>query len=151
MPFCSHCGNQVADGDRFCPRCGAAQVAATGSKPSGSDPLSGISPRTASILCYIPVVGWIAAIIVLATDRFREIRLVRFNAFQGLYLGVAWVMNDWVLGRMLWFAHDLRVFHGIVSALLLAASIFMMVKAAHEQTYSLPLLGELAERSLSEN
>jgi len=56
------------------------------------DPLSGISPRTASILCYIPVVGWIASIIVLAADRFRNDHRVRFHAFQGLYLFVAWLI-----------------------------------------------------------
>jgi uncharacterized membrane protein len=155
MPFCSQCGNPAGPADRFCHRCGARQpLDSPPGSPSGTvgaDPLSGLSPRTASILCYIPVIGWIAAIVVLATDRFRHLRPVRFHAFQGLYLGVAWVLNDWVLGRMLWFSHDLHVFHGIAGALLLGASIFMMVKAAHEQAYALPLFGELAQRSLTED
>jgi uncharacterized membrane protein len=150
MPFCSQCGNQVGPADAFCSRCGGRQPVERPARPA-SDPLAGISPRTASILCYIPVIGWIASIVVLATDRFRAMRPVRFHAFQGLYLGVAWVLNDWVLGRVFWFARDLWVFHSLVTALLLAASIFMMVKAAHEETYALPLFGELAERSLSED
>jgi uncharacterized membrane protein len=41
--------------------------------------------------------------------------------------------------------------HGIIQALLLGMSIFMMVKAAHEEAYALPLLGELAQRSVAED
>jgi uncharacterized membrane protein len=37
-----------------------------------------------------------------------------------------------------------------VELVLLGLEIFMMVKAAHDQTYSLPLFGELAERSLTD-
>jgi uncharacterized membrane protein len=117
---------------------------------SGADPLAGIQPRTASILCYIPGIGWIASIIVLASDKFRRDRTVRFHAFQGLYLFVAWLMEDWVLRPMFRMAPDLHV-HGIVQALLLGMSIFMLVKAAHEEAYPLPLFGELAQRSVAED
>jgi uncharacterized membrane protein len=148
MPFCSHCGNAVGAADAFCARCGGAQPAAA-TQGRSAEALAGLSPRTASILCYIPVVGWIAAIVVLAADRFRAMRPVRFHAFQGLYLGVAWVMNNWVLGRMPWFGR--RYVHDLVSLVLLVASIFMMVKASREETYSLPVIGELAEKSVSEH
>jgi uncharacterized membrane protein len=30
-------------------------------------------------------------------------------------------------------------------------SVFMMVKASHDEAYSLPLFGELAHRSITEN
>ena len=118
--------------------------------PSGADPLAGIQPRTASILCYIPGIGWIASIIVLASEKFRRDRTVRFHAFQGLYLFVAWLMEDWVLRPMFLMAPDLHI-HGIIEALLLGMSIFMMVKAAHEEAYPLPLFGELAQRSVAED
>ena len=117
---------------------------------SGADPLAGIPPRTASILCYIPGIGWIASIIVLASERFRRNRTVRFHAFQGLYLFVAWLMEDWVLRPMFRMAPDLHI-HGIIQALLLGMSIFMMVKAAHAEAYPLPLFGELAQRSVAED
>ena len=118
--------------------------------PPGADPLAGIPPRTASILCYIPGVGWIASIIVLASEKFRHDRAVRFHAFQGLYLFVAWLMEDWVLRPMFLMAPDFHI-HGIIRALLLGMSIFMMVKAAHEEAYPLPLFGELARRSVAED
>ena len=111
---------------------------------------SQISPRAASICCYIPGVGWIASIIVLASQRFRKDTTIRFHAFQGLYLFVAWLLNDWVLRPIAAFTPHVPL-HQIVEAVLLIMSIFMMVKAAHEEAYSLPLFGELAQRSVSED
>lgn len=153
MPFCSQCGNQVGPSDAFCGRCGARQPAAA-SPPHPPYPpgrgLEGMNPRTASILCYIPWVGWVAAIVVLASDRFRQDRAVRFHAFQGLYLFVAWLIADQVLRPI--FSTIARVhLYGILEAGLLVASIFMMVKAAHEETYALPVFGELAQRSIAED
>src|SRR3954454_15772870 len=103
MPFCTNCGSQVGPADKFCATCGQRQDPAAWTapgpgftppppRPPGADPFSRISPRTASMLCYIPFAGWIAAIVVLASPQFREERLVRFNAFQGLYLFVAWLL-----------------------------------------------------------
>jgi uncharacterized membrane protein len=157
MPFCTQCGHEAGGADAFCGHCGARQPgsAASGFKPGppqpGPDPLAGLSPRTAAILCYIPAVGWIAAIIVLAARRFKEDRLIRFHAFQGLYLFAAWLIVDWVVGPIVRFAPGRHVpldttLHGII----LAVSIFMMVKASHDEAYVLPIIGELAQRSATE-
>jgi uncharacterized membrane protein len=97
----------------------------------------------------VPWVGWIAAIVVLASDRFRHDRTVRFHAFQGLYLFVAWLIADQVMRPLMDGIAHLHVYQ-LIEAVLLGMSIFMMVKAAHDQTYSLPLFGELAQRSVSE-
>jgi uncharacterized membrane protein len=87
---------------------------------------------------------------VLASQKFRHDRTVRFHAFQGLYLFVAWLMDDWVVRPILSATPSFPVNH-IIQAVLLGASIFMMVKAAHDEAYPLPLFGELAQRSVSEN
>jgi uncharacterized membrane protein len=150
MPYCSKCGNQVGAVDSFCGRCGAPQPVAANAGVA-TDPLASIQPRTASILCYVPALGWIAAIIVLASQRFRRDRNVRFHAFQGLYLFVAWLMADWVFRPMIGFMVPQLHLHNIVQLILLGMSIFMMIKAAHDQPYSLPLFGELAQRSVMEN
>jgi uncharacterized membrane protein len=153
MPFCSQCGNQVGTADRFCGRCGASQPLAGGAGPgaahfsrTSTSGLESIPPRTWSILCYIPCMGWIASVIVLASDRFRELRDLRFHAFQGLYLFVAWLIADEVLGQIP--IPHFRI-ADLLEAVLVAMSIFMMVKAAHNEAYPLPLFGELAERSVS--
>lgn len=113
-----------------------------------------MSSRTASLLCYIPMVGWIAAIVVLASQRFRSDPTVRFNAFQGLYLFVAWLIVDWVLGPALLISPFGFPFHRVFGAVLklavFATWIFMIVKVSHDQVYKLPILGDLAERSVSE-
>jgi uncharacterized membrane protein len=158
MPFCSQCGNQLGAPDLYCGRCGAAQPAAASGPPlprphprtASADPLSSLDGRTASILCYIPGVGWIMSIIVLASERFRRDRTVRFHGFQSLYLFVAWLIEQQVVGPMLRNS-NLRPAHGILQALLVGASVFMMVKAAHRERYSLPVIGELAEKSMTED
>jgi uncharacterized membrane protein len=152
MPFCSQCGNQVGEA-LYCSQCGARQPVDGSAPPPvtpARDVLSGLNPRAASILCYVPGIGWIASIIVLASDRFRHNRLVRFHGFQGLYLFVAWLLDDQVLRPLL-----MRIpgFHlqSVVQAVLLGMSIFMMVKASHEEAYPLPLFGELAQKSVAED
>ncbi len=153
MPFCSQCGNQVGPQDAFCGRCGSPQgVAAPPPLPPrrGGDPLAALNPRTAAILCYVPGIGWIVSIVVLAADKFRRDYAVRFHAFQGLYLFVAWLMDDWVLRPLLEHSNAVPV-HRIIQAVLLGMSIFMMVKASHGENYQLPLIGELAQRSVVED
>ena len=153
MPFCSQCGTEVAAADAFCARCGARQPAAGPAGPGGPAHVTGlesINSKTASILCYVPWVGWIAGIVVLASDRFRHDRAVRFHAFQGLYIFVAWLIADQVLRPFM--SGIARVpFYGVIQAVLLGLSIFMMVKAAHQEQYALPLFGELAQRSIAED
>jgi uncharacterized membrane protein len=112
--------------------------------------LRNMQPRTAAILCYIPVVGWIAAVVVLAADRFRRDRTLRFHAFQGLYLFVAWLIVSEVIGPILHpFGHIFGL-EKILHAAILFMWIFMIIKASQDEVYSLPVIGELAERSVAE-
>ncbi|HUA83066.1 MAG TPA: hypothetical protein VMB85_04360 [Bryobacteraceae bacterium] len=116
--------------------------------------MAGISGRNAALLCYIPMVGWIAAIVVLASERFRRDSDVRFHAFQGLYLFVAWLMVEWVVSPVLYISDGAFPLHTLFRHLLqlaiFAAWIFMIVKVSHGEKYKLPVIGELAERSVSE-
>ena len=160
MPFCTQCGKPVSPADVFCAGCGGVQPKAPAPGPS-TDYLSGISARTASLLCYIPILGWLAAIVVLASTRFRTNRRVRFDAFQGLYLFVAWLIVDWVISPMAHFngaefggmalGHPFaRAGAGILNLLIIAAWIVMMIKASRSEHYRLPIVGDLAERSVAE-
>ena len=133
--------------DAYCTTCGATQPSAA-SVPA-NEVFPAVSDRTASICCYIPGIGWIASVIVLASQRFRHNRTVRFHAFQGLYLFVAWLLDGWVLRPMSFMVPHFP-FHALIELLLLGMSIFMIVKAAHDEAFSLPLFGELAHRSLAE-
>lgn len=151
MPFCSKCGTQVAPADVYCAKCGQRQPIDGRDIPATPvDPLSGISARTASILCYIPAIGWICAVVVLASMKFRNDRTVRFHAFQGLYLFVANLIAKFVLQPLFWMLPDHVHVYQIVELILVIASVFMMAKAAHDEAYELPLFGELAQRSVAE-
>ena len=155
----------MGDADVFCANCGRRQDSPTaGSRPSGqstsapppfpgppSDPLAGLTPRTASILCYIPTVGWIAAVVVLSSRKFKTDKLVRFHAFQGLYLFAAWLLVQWVI-RPVMRAMPGHAFplDNVLSVILLAVSVFMLIKARHNEHYVLPIIGELAQKSALE-
>jgi uncharacterized membrane protein len=75
--------------------------------------------------------------------------VVRFHAFQGLYLFVAYLIEDWVLKPMFTAIPHVHI-NGIVDAVLVGMSIFMIIKASHDEAYALPIIGELAEKSVSE-
>jgi uncharacterized membrane protein len=111
-----------------------------------------MSPRTASMLCYVPWMGWIAAIVILASPRFQKDNSVRFHAFQGLYLFVGWLLVRMVLDPMLDYSHvgGLHFISSLAHLVMLVAWIFMLIKTSQNQTYSLPIIGELAERSVAE-
>ena len=130
----------------FCRSCGARQPV-SGSDPSGSS--SGLSPQAAAILSYLPWLGWIAGIYVLASSKFSKDRETRFHAYQGLYLFVAWLLVDWAIGP--WFERlpgpELPV-AALLHLLLIGVWIFMLVKTSRGERYVLPVVGELAERSL---
>jgi uncharacterized membrane protein len=164
MPYCVQCGQTVGSSDHFCAKCGAQQ---SGGAPSGTtwaasgpgrvhDFWTNISQRNAALLCYIPWVGWVAAIAVLASDRFRTEKRLRFHAFQGLYLFAAWLMVEWVIAPMLAFPASTvgfpfyRSISQILHLVIVGAWIFMLMKVSHDVDYRLPILGELADRSVSE-
>ncbi|MEK7406097.1 MAG: hypothetical protein AAB225_13400 [Acidobacteriota bacterium] len=146
MPYCCQCGTPVGPSDTYCAKCGGRQPGVAARVAAG------LTPRGASILCYIPFVGWIAAIVVLASEKFRQNRSVRFHAFQGLYLFVAYLIVHSVVGpffRALPGPH-LRV-DKLLDLAILGVWIFMIIKTSQQQTCSLPILGELAEKSVSES
>jgi uncharacterized membrane protein len=159
MPYCSSCGKQVNSTDRFCASCGAAQPGVgtawtppgTGGSAWQNSAFQNTSPRTASILCYVPFVGWIASLLVLAAERFRRERTVRFHAFQGLYLFVVWLLVDLVGDSVLagggrsvrWMIHPLKL-------AVLGTWIYMIIQTNQDKLVRLPLLGELADRSVDE-
>jgi len=168
MPFCTKCGQQVGAADVFCSNCGLAQNAgaqsagAQGANSQGTSGAAGsrfgtgngpkdfaadMNPRSIAALCYVPVLGWIASLYVLAGERFRNDQTVRFHAFQGLYLFVAWLVLDWAIGPLIggWY----RI-AGLLKGALGVLGIFMLLKTLRNQDERLPFVGDLAERSVRE-
>src|SRR5437588_6728965 len=128
LPFCTNCGTGVDPYASFCHNCGARQPHPTA---QFTDFLEGLSDRTAAILCYIPVFGVIPAIVFLASKKYRANQRVRFNAFQALYLFVAWLivssagpafyLSGWGMERAIF---------GLLKLALFVCWIYLLVKAA---------------------
>jgi uncharacterized membrane protein len=164
MPFCTQCGNQVGPADQFCGRCGKRQdgsapgtgsTTTTSTRPAtpNTDLFGNIAPKTAALFCYIPVIGWIPAIAALAAPKFRHDRYVRFHAFQGIYLFVVWLLIDWVVSPFLMVGHGFDgsiIVRKLLHLAVFGGWIFMLIKISQDQDYHLPIIGELAERSLAE-
>jgi uncharacterized membrane protein len=96
-------------------------------------------------------------IVVLASERFRNSPVVRFHAFQGLYLFVAWLLVQWVVQPMLYFSLSpvmdyplRRIIPRLFELAVYAAWVLMIIKVAQDETFKLPIVGDLAERSVSE-
>jgi uncharacterized membrane protein len=155
MLFCTQCGAAVALTATFCAKCGARQPGAQAASPApaGEDWLNAISASTASTLCYVPFVGWVAAIVFLASQKFRDEKLVRFHAFQGLYLGVMWLLIDMAIGSLIGVA-GIAVRRAITGSLKLSVLCgwgYMLYKTSKGEFVRLPLLSELADRSVAEH
>ena len=152
MPYCCQCGKSVGNHDAYCGVCGARQAAAASMPPM--DYMHGISPRTASLLCYIPILGWIVSIVVLASARFRTDPRVRFHAFQCIGIAVVWFVL-WIVvavasmmvalipgvRMLLLFIHFLYVGLGIAVFILWLMAI---IKASKGEWFKIPFIGDFA-------
>jgi uncharacterized membrane protein len=154
MPYCTKCGTEVPPAAAFCGHCGGALPRGAYRQPvNSSGLLDDIAPRTASILCYIPVMGVIPAIIFLASQHFRANNVVRFNAFQSVYLFVAWLIVHTAIPVFAFgvmgggFEHTLL---GLLKLAIFISWIVLLVKASQGQQLHLPLIGDLAARSTNE-
>ncbi len=148
--YCVQCGTEVGARDRFCAKCGAAQPVSPSSGTYQSVFPGNISAQNWALLCYVPLLGWIAAVIVLASQTFRRDARVRFHAFQGLYLFAAWMLVEWVVGPMFFTQGFSNLAAALLKLLILGSQIFMMVRVNRGEDYRLPLIGELADRSVAE-
>lgn len=145
MAFCQNCGTQSPGA--FCPNCGSA-VAAGSAAPAGGgaqpQPLSapGLSSNVAGALCYL--FGLITGIIFLVLAPYNQNKLVRFHAFQSIFLNIAWIVLWVVLGLL---THGLIIFASPLIALAgLVIWLYMMYTAFNDRKIKLPVIGDLAEK-----
>ena len=122
---------------------GAASVPPTAVKPGA------LQPHIAAMLCYIPAMGWIAALVFLLLEGYRHDRYVRFHAFQGLFLAVLWLIF-----KSMFFpfhGHDLPFmgFRALWLLLVIVLQVVGIIKTLSHQPYRIPVLGDLAEKSMA--
>ena len=101
-----------------------------------------MNPKVESALCYIPFVGWIAAIIFLIIEKTPA---VRFNAAQSLVLS----LGSWLLMFVMGVTIVLALLTPIVWLAVLIIDIVLAVKAYQGEKVMLPVLGAWAEMLLT--
>ena len=144
--FCSSCGVQMDDAAAFCPGCGKAtgtsQTATAGAAPATAPtqaPASGLQDNIAGLLCYL----LIPAIIFLVMEPYNRNKFIRFHAFQAIFLEIGWIIVNAVLGMLAFIG----IF--ILPILWLGFTILWivcMIKAFQNQTFKLPVIGDIAEK-----
>lgn len=137
MPFCASCGAAVEG--RYCAKCGAAVDG--GAPKAGPVPVlsvEGLSANTAAALTYL--LGLITGILFLVLEPYNKNKLVRFHAFQSIFLSIVLIVASWLTISVLWRLA------GLLDLLFYAPLIYMLVQTLQGKKIVLPVIGDLAEK-----
>jgi uncharacterized membrane protein len=159
MAYCASCGQDVGNGS-FCPKCGAAQGAASSASSSAgtgtaaavapitvtASPTEGLAENVAGLLCY--VLGWITGIIFLLIDKRPW---VRFQAAQSIavfggltVVRIALSVMSGMIGGLVGFGL-LAMIGLLVGMVGLVLWIFLMVKAFKHENFRVPVAASIAD------
>lgn len=103
---------------------------------------SNLDPKIESTLCYLPFIGWIAAIIFLVIEKSAD---VRFNAAQSLIFSLV----VWVLMFVMGITLILAILTPVVGLASLIIQIVLTVKTYQGQKVVLPVVGDWANKALA--
>ena len=142
MAFCATCGSAV-EGE-FCAKCGGRVGAAPSAASGPAMQASGaMADNVASALCYL--LGLVTGIIFLVMAPYNKNPVIRFHAFQSIFLNVVCIVASIVLNMVLVMLH-LWALTPLVSLAILATFIFMLVMAYQGKTIVLPVIGPIAQQ-----
>jgi uncharacterized membrane protein len=148
---CARCGRALDDSCRFCPACGApvAGAVAEGARHHGAD----LQPNVAGLLCYLLLL--VTGILFLLIEPYNRDHFVRFHAFQSIFFFIFLVIVQFlsaviVMGMNAAFPPPLdfasHIFLSLVTLGALFLWIFLMYKAYCNETFRLPVIGDLAAK-----
>jgi len=141
MAFCPSCGAAVEG--RYCAKCGTAvDPAAPSAGPIPVINASGLPENTAAALCYL--FGLVTGIIFLVLEPYNKNKLIRFHAFQSIFLNVAVIILLSALTIVLpWSMHILI---SLLDLGFLALWIFLLLQTYQGKKIALPVIGDLAAK-----
>ena len=154
MAFCATCGAQVEG--RFCAKCGspvgaaAPAGAAAGAMPPPVAASSGMADNVASALCY--ALGFITGILFLVLEPYNKNKVVRFHAFQSIFLSVAAIAIRYGLAIVFGLMWSLSgAFFGLALLSLFGFAcfilwLFVIISTYQGKTIVLPVIGPLAQQ-----
>ena len=142
MPFCATCGASVEG--QFCAKCGSrVGAAATAAAGPGVQQSEGLAENVAAALCY--VLGLVTGILFLILTPYNKNPLIRFHAFQSIFLNVVCIVASIVLNLVFAVMH-LWALMPLISLAILCVFIYMLVMAYQGKTIILPVIGPLAQQ-----
>ena len=145
MAFCATCGSAVEG--QFCAKCGSAVGAAPSAASGPAMQASGaMADNVASGLCY--VVGLITGIIFLVLAPYNKNPVVRFHAFQSIFLNVAWIVVSYGLTIILGIMHlwSLLFLSSLAGLAFVVLWIVMLIQTFQGKKIVLPLIGQIAQQ-----
>lgn len=169
MKPCVNCGTQIADEAKFCASCGAAASPAgppfVNPSMPGTNPLTAgatgtgasvrsapMSSNQAGMVAY--VFGFITGIVMLVMEPYKNDRLVRFHAFQSIFLSVAyvvvWIIWDFISAGLLSLTFSfwpvVVFFSWILGIGFFALWLLLLLRAYNNERFELPFIGPMAAR-----
>ena len=113
---------------------------------------AGIEENVAAALCYL--VGVLTGVLFLVLEPYNRNRVVRFHAFQSIFLWIAAMVTGmvlsvlaypiaalpfigWLIVILMWLAFSLGI---------LVLWLFLMYKAYNKERFVLPVIGAWAEK-----
>ena len=142
MAVCATCGAAVEG--QFCAKCGSRVGAAPSATAGpGVQQSEGLAENVAAALCY--VLGLITGILFLILTPYNKNPLIRFHAFQSIFLNVACIVASIVLNIVFIMLH-LWSLTPLISLAILALFVYMLVMAYQGKKIVLPVIGPLAQQ-----
>ena len=142
MAFCATCGALVEG--QFCAKCGSRSGAAPSPAAGpGMQKAGALAGNLASALCYL--VGLITGVLFLILAPYNKNPVIRFHAFQSIFLNVACVAFSIAANIVLVMLH-LWFLLPLISLAILGIFIYMLVMAFQGKTIVLPVIGPIAQQ-----
>jgi uncharacterized membrane protein len=107
---------------------------------------SGLSENAASGLAYITI---IPAIIFLIVEPFNHNRVVRFHAWQSIFMAIAWIVLDvglMILGKIPGVWWTTLFITPVVGLAFFIVWLIVLINAFNGKRFKLPIVGDLAEK-----
>lgn len=145
MAFCATCGSQ-GEG-QFCAKCGSRIGAAPA---AGSGPTiqtsAAMADNVASALCYL--LGLITGILFLVLPPYNRNPVIRFHAFQSIFLHAACIVAMIGFNIFVGILHMVGIYF-LGSVIWMACFIlwlYMLLQAYQGKMVVLPVIGPLAQQ-----
>lgn len=163
MAFCSKCGNEMENGAKFCPSCGASAEPAREETDRQVDygakiqALNDTADTTAEYAAAdiqqnkaMAILAYLGILVLIPLFAAKESKFARYHTNQGLVLAIAEIAYAIVL-RILtaillaisWRLLFLTSILGILSLLFVALAIIGIVNAANGRAKELPIIGKI--------